>query len=400
MKKKVLFVIPYMHEGGAEKILSTIENNFSDEWEIDTLVNSDKDQAYPVKGRLISLGIDVTPKTDSVWFQFKAFLKRVKKLKELKKTGGYESCIGFMDSANIANILSGKKYCKTVNSVHNSLKKSAVKPQYKYVVIPLVRLLYNKSDKIIAVSDGIKEELINLYHLKENKISVIYNGIDLEELKEKSATNTDEIFKSFVEGKRVYFNVGRLCNQKAQWHLIKAFSEVLKNVSDSVLVIAGSGEYEEKLKQIVEKLDIKDKVYFTGFVSNPYMYEKYADVFVLPSNYEGYPVALAEAICMGLPCIATDFKTGAREIIAPSLVGKEKVISELTMEENGILVPVCQGDIDDTLEITTEEKILSEAMIKLVLDEELNKKYRARSIKAGEKLAIENTIGDWMKVAE
>ena len=134
MKRKILFVIPYLYEGGAQRFLSNLQMNLPEDWEIETLVNSEYNKAYEFRGRIHSLGIETLPRTSSVFFQFKVFLKRVQRLKKLKKTGKYVACISIIDSANVSNILSGNKTCKTIISVVTSLLSINNVPQYRYIV--------------------------------------------------------------------------------------------------------------------------------------------------------------------------------------------------------------------------------------------------------------------------
>ena len=153
-RKKILIVIPYLHHGGAERVVSTLTQNFPEEIETDVLINSDIDAVYSVKGNVITLGIDKNPQTDSLFFQVGAFIKRNRKLRQLKKSGKYVACISFLDSANVSNIITGRHHCKVIVSVRNSLAEQGKLPQYKWIVNPLVKLLYNKADKIVAVSSG------------------------------------------------------------------------------------------------------------------------------------------------------------------------------------------------------------------------------------------------------
>ncbi|MBD5469534.1 MAG: glycosyltransferase [Lachnospiraceae bacterium] len=94
-------------------------------------------------------------------FQMKSFFKRIITLKRLKRNNDYDACISFMDSANIANILTGKRHCKTIVSVRNTLSQSRSK-EYKYIVNPIAKLLYSHTDKVIALSKGTE------WDLKEN----------------------------------------------------------------------------------------------------------------------------------------------------------------------------------------------------------------------------------------
>ncbi len=400
--KKVLFVIPYLVEGGAERALSNITTHFSPEWDIDILVNDDKIVDYSYNGTVLTLGFTGEMKTDSVLFQFRVLLRRVRKLRNLKKNGNYQACISFLDSANIANVLSGRRYCRTILSVRISLIQSAIKPQYKFVVNPLVKALYGFADKVVAVSEGIRQELIADFGLKKEKVITIENGYNMEEIwtqREEGLSNQQE---ELLSGKKIIATTGRLSRQKGQWHLIRAFSEVVKKVPNALLIIIGSGELENYLKDLSKSYGLEDRVYFTGHASNPYKYLKKADVFVLPSLYEGFPNALAEAVCMGLPCVATDFRTGARELLAPQmdLLGKE--VQCVTETQYGILTPVCSGKIyEDAKEpLEQSERFLAEAISGMLTNEAKRELYGQKSKRRGEGLKIESVIDRWINVIE
>ena len=396
--KKVLFVIPYLVEGGAERALSNITTHFPPEWHIDILVNDDTVDDYSYKGTILTLGFTGKMRTDSVLFQFRVFLRRVRRLRDLKKNGDYQACVSFLDSANIANVLSGRRYCRTVLSVRISLKQSAVKPQYKYVVNPLVKALYGFADKIVAVSAGIREELIVDFGLKKENIITIENGYNMERIRLQCEEKLGDQQERILYDKKIIATTGRLSLQKGQWHLIRAFSEVVKRVPNALLMIIGSGELENYLKDLSKAYELGDQVYFTGHVANPYKYLNWADVFVLPSLYEGFPNALAEAMCMGLPCIATDFRTGARELLAPDMDLLGERVRCVKETQYGILTPVCSGklyrDVDGPLE--QSEQFLADAVCSLLLDEDKQKVYSRKSKLRGEDLKVEAAVDKWL----
>lgn len=368
--KKVLFVISYLDKGGSERALSNITLNFPKDGEIDILVNSDKVVDYPYRANIISMGIDDKPKTGSVLFQFKVLCKRISWLRRLKKNKNYSACISFLDSANVANILSGKKYCKTIVSVRNSLKKQASLPQYKYVVNPLVKCLYNMADKVVACSRGVERELVDIFKLRADKVCTIENGYDIQKLEHMANEPLDDEIDRKIRDKKVLVTVGRLAPQKGQWHLIRAFSKVIRQVPDAILLIIGTGELEEYLKGLVRDYGLGEQVIFVGYTDNPFKYEKKADVFVMPSLYEGFPNALAEAVCLGLPCIAADFETGAREILAPEMDLLGEKITTIVNVTGGLLTPLCSGkkyNYEDKLE--KAELDMMTAMIQILQQE-------------------------------
>lgn len=399
--KKVLFVISYLDKGGAERALSNITLNFPGDYSIDILVNSDKYVDYEYNANIISMGLDEKPNTGSVFFQLKVLLRRFRWLNKLKKSGEYEACISFLESANIANILVARKSCRTIVSVRNSLKKKSALPQYKYLVNPLIKWLYNKSYKIVACSKGIERELKSIYGIKPEKVVTIENGYDIKRIQELSCEEIESQHESLMRDKYVIVTTGRMSHQKAQWHLIRAFYKVLEEIPDSILVIVGTGELQEYLGKLVRDYGIEDKVIFTGYVSNPFKYEKYADVFVLPSLYEGFPNALAEALCLGIPCIATDFETGAREILAPELMDQEARLTDIEEVSFGIMTPLCSGveyQAKDALE--REELLLAKAISQSLLNGAREDRDNDSRMGGNKILSIEECVGKWMQLIE
>ena len=398
VKKKVLFVIPYMHEGGSQRALSNIQMNFPDDWTIETLVNSEINKKFDFKGKIYTLGITGEPRTESVLFQIRAFVKRISKLRKLKKTGGYDACISFSDSANVANILSGNRYCKTIITVMTSLNEVKRISNYKFIVIPLAKLLYNKADCVVAVSEELKQELGLCYGISSSKLVAITTGYELSAISIKKDECIDENIASIIAGKKVVCNVGRLSFPKGQWHLIRAFAKVKETIPDSVLLIAGDGELKEYLTDLIENLGLIGSVILLGHTDNVYKYVNVADVFVFPSLFEGFPNALAEAICVGTPCVATDFRTGVRELLAPELMFQDVHIDSVQECEYGILSPLCS----DTMHIGMEpleysEEKLAEAIV-MMMKSENSMKYQVKSLEKRSLLDIRFTVSKWINL--
>lgn len=395
---KILVVISSLKSGGAERTVSNLTMNFPEDWEIDILLNNDKRIEYPYRGRILSLGLEGKNNMSSLLFHFKLLSRRIIKLRKLKKTKQYDACISFMDSANIANILSGNKYTKVIGSVRTSVRKFGEKmPKYKYTINPLIRILYNRADAVVAVSPGIKQELIEL-GVRNEKIVTIENGYNIALMEQQANEPWDEEDGMLI-GKKLVVTAGRLSDEKAQWHLIRAFCEVSKKDKDAVLLILGSGSLENYLKQIAVKNGISDKVIFKGFVKNPYKYIAKAAMFVMPSLFEGYPNAMAEAVCLGIPCIASDFHTGAREILDPELVDNKEEIDAVYPAQYGILIPLCSGtQYEGKEELESAEIKMADAMNLLLEDEEKKRYYAAKSVERSKDLGIENVIQEWMQL--
>lgn len=389
LQRKILFVIPTLANGGAERILSNIACAFPKEYELSVLLNSVSKDDFPFNGKIICMGMKPQIKK-SIYYQMKAFILRYKYLNRLRKENEYDAVISFSDTANVANILTRKGSGKTILSVHIYISewKSFT---YKCIVGPLVKFLYNKADKIVAVSKDIERDLAETFNIKKEKITTINNGVKINKKKKQ---NTGIVKKDTFR----FITMGRLVDQKATWHLIRAFNMVIKSCNKAELVILGEGVNREYLTRLIEDLNLKSRVRLKGFVNNISEELAEADCFVLTSLFEGFPMSLCEAISNGLPVICTDFISGSRDIIAPGFEGPQ-LSHEIRIEKYGILTPKCSGihySAEDELEI--QEECLAEAMLRLMNDTELRNGYIEIAPESIERFSINKCVDQWLKV--
>lgn len=397
--KKVLFVIPYLAKGGAEKILSNITIHCPKEWKIDILVNDDSVIDYPFEGNIITLGVTEKPKFSSVMFQFRVFLKRVKKLRKLKKEGNYLACISFMDSTNVASILTGNKYSKNIINIVNNMSASGKNESiYRYIVNPMIKLLYNRADKIVAVSEDVKSDMVQNFGIKQEKITTIYCSVDMNNINQKIKQDMPEQENEWFSKDRTVITAGRLEKQKGQWHLIRAFNKVVRYIPDAKLVIFGEGVLGKYLRELVKAYQLEDKILFRGFSPNLDMYISKSAIFAFPSLYEGLSVALLEALACALPCIAVDGASGAREQLAPGYTG---VIQGYFKAEYGIMVEESSEEMPDVEEpLDGSENGLADAMIELLTSESLRKHYEKKARDRSQVYDVELIGKQWIEVIE
>ncbi|MGM0410162.1 MAG: glycosyltransferase family 4 protein [Bacillota bacterium] len=160
--------------------------------------------------------------------------------------------------------------------------------------------------KVIACSQYMREEIKNNFQLPEDKITVINNGVKVEEFEIKIEK---DFKKNYVfENEKLIFYVGRLVREKGIENLLEAFSIALRDDFNLKLVIAGKGPYENKLKEMAYKLNISDKVIFTGFISDEIRNKLYkiADLAVFPSTYEPFGIVALEAMAAKTPLISSN----------------------------------------------------------------------------------------------
>ncbi len=397
--KKVLFIISMLQGGGAERTMSNIVTRFPDDWDIDILINDKSLIQYPYKGRILSLALPEFGEKKPVLYFLEEIIKRTIYLRKVKRENNYKACISFLPSSNISNVLSGNKYCKTIISIHSNQAGKGIFE--KIGIFFLARVVYAHADKLICVSEEITLGLVKYLKLPEEKVLTIVNGYDSRWLRERMKI-PPEIKKMEIEpdqGQKIVVTVGRMVEPKGQWHLVRAFSEVVKTEKNAKLLIIGDGLLKEYLEDLANEYGLGGKVIFVGYSDNPFWYNSLADIFVLPSLHEGYPNALVEAVCCGMPCIATDVHSGAREILAPGLDTMGERIKDISEEEYGVLIPVCSGKMyraHDPLE-PGEEK-MAEAILMLLRDERKRRYYSGKSMERSKDLDINTIINKWMDV--
>ncbi len=160
--------------------------------------------------------------------------------------------------------------------------------------------------KIIVCSNYMKEEVKRLFQLPDDKINVINNGVKVENFETELQAGFRENYASPDE--KIIFYVGRLVREKGVQYLLEAFSIALHERNNLKLVIAGKGSYENQLRQKSYELNIDDRVYFTGFISDEKrnMLYKAADLAVFPSLYEPFGIVALEAMVSKIPLITTN----------------------------------------------------------------------------------------------
>ena len=390
--KKILFVISTLNTGGAQRAFSNIIMSLPSDYEITILLNDTEDIVYPYRGVVVDLGMKPEKDKTQINYQIRVFMKRYVALRKMKRRGGYIACISALESANLANVLTGNKFCKCILSIRVYHEEKADNPFISRLIMCLIKIFYNRADNIVAVSEGIRKNLVNDYKLDSNKVCTIYNGYNVEKIIEHSRLPVNNAIKLDLSS-RVIVASGRLTEQKGFIHLINCFSNIIHYFPEVKLVILGEGELRTQLEKKILELDLTDRVFLPGFVQNPFSIISKCDIFVLPSLYEGFPNVLAEAIICGVPCIAADCRTGPREILADGKK-KSKLVNTFEKAEYGIL---CPSFLEDEKKA---EQIMTQALTELLSNRNLYQFYRKQCEKRKKDFEMNDIIEKWTNMIE
>lgn len=292
-----------MRGGGAERIISIILN-FLDRKKFEPiLVLLKKEGPY-----LADIPRDIQIVDLQASQARYAIIKIMRTIKQIKPDIVF-STLGYLNIliAIIRPLLPEKIIFIARESNTVSIKNKQEK--YPMLFNVLYKVFYNNFNQIISQSEYMKKDLIDNYNIMTEKIEVIYNPVNIPKIKAFANKNITNPYKS---DRFNLLSVGRLDDQKGYDLLI----ETMKKLDHRFhLTIVGEGKDESKLKYLVESFDIREKVTFVEFQSNPYVYMKYADLYILSSRYEGLPNVVLEANACGTPVVAFNCPGGTGEII-------------------------------------------------------------------------------------
>lgn len=227
-----------------------------------------------------------------------------------------------------------------------SAKKKAMYTAIEKIAAPFC-------DKIICISDAEKQSALDKKICKEDKLQVIFNGVDIEAYENEVHGAVKRKDLNIPEDAFVVGMVGRISPQKAPDVFVKMAKHVKDEVPNAHFIIVGNGNQEDEIRKYAEDNDFSNSLHITGWVDNPMSYVELFDVACLLSRWEGFGLALPEYMMAGKPIVAS------RVDAIPNIIRNG---------ENGLLV-----EVDD--DIGT-----SKAVLRILREDGLRKKIVAQGL--------------------
>lgn len=308
MLKKICFIISDLNMGGSQRVFLHLINNLDRKiYDVNLILIKERG------GYFQKIKSDVT----IVELKCRVLKSMFKLIKEIRKIQP-DVVISTIVDLNlylglfVIPFLKNKKikFIARESHVLSMTHSSFIKKKLK-------KLSMKNFDCIIAQSQDMYKDIINNFMINENKCKIINNPVDNLEIEKYVKTN--QLLEYEVDNKNLLY-VGRLTHQKGVDYLIP----IMRELKDSFikLYIIGVGEERENLEKEIRKYRLEDKIILLGRKENPYIYMTKADLFLLPSRYEGFPNVLIEANMCGKYCVINKALGGINEIIENGINGE------------------------------------------------------------------------------
>jgi len=320
--RKVLFVINSLAGGGAERVFAAVLGGSKAQLATHdcVVVLLDRDEeAYQLPEGLRVIRLNA-----------RGLGRSVAELVRIARRERPDVALSFLTRANIATVTAMRILGRpVVISERVNTTAHLGKGRNAWASKLLVRLCYPRARRIIAVSKGVADTLVDHFGVSRARVRVLANPVDIDRIEALAAQPTPRL----VEGPYAVA-MGRLVPNKNFGLALAAFA---MSGRPGHLVLMGQGPEEEALRAQAGSLGLGDRLIMLGFVENPYAVLARADLMLLPSNAEGFPNALVEGMAAGVPVIATDCPSGPAEVLS---VPSRPEGSVPVVGRGGLLVPV------------------------------------------------------------
>ena len=307
--KNILFFIPSMNPGGAEHVIATLSNLWSPSHRVSILIFHNMPSFYPLDKNINLVKMDLPIAAQGLkrllwlpWIEW----KRLKFFVNYVRQNKFDCILAFTETTSFIALLAQIFY----HIPHIFVSERNDPSSYPYWLQKIILFLYRHAHGIICQNEYVKKYYIK--HGFKMPLVVLPNPVKLEDFPSGNPPIK----------RREIVTVGRLTEQKNQALLIQAFSEIASKYPQYTLKIYGVGPLEHTLRNQIVDLGLENRVLLMGSKKQVMFEVQQSDIFVLTSNFEGFPNVLIEAMASGMPVISSDFPTEvARQLIQNGING-------------------------------------------------------------------------------
>jgi glycosyltransferase involved in cell wall biosynthesis len=312
---KAAFVLPSLHGGGAERAAVKYLNALpADRYEL-TLYLFQRDGAY-----LSEVGQHVRIVSGTAGGRLGRFIE----LRRFLATERFDVVVSFLSHfvvyAAVRAARTGTRFVISQQTPVSAFLSDADyhwrRPADRALFTTAARAVYPRSDLVVAASNGVADDLVAHFGVPRQRITVVPNPVDVEDVERKAAEPLDA---ERTGDAALIVTAGRLAEAKNLPLLVESL-RLLRTRREFHAWILGQGELERDLRERLRAAALQDAVQLLGFQANPWKFMAAADVFVLTSHYEGFGNVLIEAMASGTPVVATA-SFGTRDIVLHERTG-------------------------------------------------------------------------------
>ena len=348
--KTIGFLISSLNAGGAERVVSLLANEMSLTRKVVVITLSNDPPFYQLNDSIVLKQLGVSNPSRSVLKAIFSNVILIYKICSLIKSQSIKHLICFMTTSNVLGVISGKLGSKIFVTISERANPDFEKLGYWDF---LRRKTYNFCDTLVVQSEEIKNYFKQ--YVAFPKIKIIANPIKIR-------------LKKDFKKEKIILTVGRVDKNKNQEQIIRSFARIKNN--EWKLIVCGDGPLKSELKDLTTRLNIDNKVEFTGTVKNIEDYYERASVFAFSSLSEGYPNVLLEAMNHNCACISTDCPTGPGMLIRHN--------------KNGFLIP------------SGNENLYDSYLQSLIMDEKLRNDFVNNGQKVLQNYSLESIAPKWI----
>lgn len=311
--RHIAFLLPNLGGGGAERVTLALADQFAHEGDQVDLV------LLQHTGPLVGA---VPASLNRIVLNAPGRLRAVPAIARYMRQARPDGFVSAMSSFNclavMARMLAGVQ-TRLLLTEHNMVTPHVAQKWAHRILPPLMRRLYPRADRILAVGKDVADDLAGLIDMPRDRIAVVYNAVVTPDLLARAECPAEHPW--FAPGQPpVVLSVGQMSSRKDYPTLIRAFA-LLREKTDCRLLILGEGPDRAKLETLVADLSLGDAVSMPGFVPDPMPYLGGCGVFVLSSRSEGLPTVIIEAMAAGARIVGTDGTGGTRELLDDGRLG-------------------------------------------------------------------------------